>query len=73
MSSTIFKSKSSREIDQQIRQARTVLRELRETLEDLEDIRAYEKAKKRNAGKPGIPWDMAAKELGIKPPAKRAK
>ena len=73
MSTSIPKTKSARQIDQQIREARAVLRSLCETLEDLEDIRAFDKAKKRNAGKPAIPWEIVAKELGINPPPKRAK
>jgi hypothetical protein len=65
MSTLALKHKTVRQIDLQIRQARTVLRQLQETLEDLEDRRALAKAKKRNAGKPGTPWSEVAKELGI--------
>jgi predicted phage tail protein len=73
MNTTALKSKTGREIDQQIKNARAVLRELNETLEDLEDLRAFEKAKEKNAGKPGTPWEIVAKELGIRPPAKKRK
>jgi len=59
------------EIDRLIRRAKAVLRELKDTLEDLEDSRALAKAKKRNAGKPGIPWEIAAKELGIPAPRRK--
>jgi hypothetical protein len=65
------KSKPARTIDQQIKEAKKVLRELQETLEDLQDIQALRRAKKRNGGKPGTPWEIVAKELGIKPPRKR--
>lgn len=64
-------SVASQEIDRQIREAKMVLRKLRETLEDLEDRRALAKAKKRNAGKPGIPWEVVAKELGISAPKRK--
>ena len=59
------------EIDRLIRRAKAVLRELKDTLEDLEDSRALDKAKKHNAGKPLIPWEIVAKELGIRPPPKK--
>jgi hypothetical protein len=73
MNPSTLKSKSARKIDLQIKNARAVLRELSETLEDLEDLRAFEMAKKKNAGKPGTPWEIVAKELGIRAPAKKAK
>ena len=71
MSTIILKKKPAQTIDRQIKQARALLLELRETLEDLEDRRALAKAKKRNAGKPGIPWEIAAKELGIPAPRRK--
>jgi hypothetical protein len=71
MNSQTVKSKSARTVDQQIKEAKAVLRELHETLEDLQDIQALERAKKRNGGKVGTPWEIAAKELGINPPRKR--
>ncbi|MCE0523273.1 MAG: hypothetical protein LV480_10220 [Methylacidiphilales bacterium] len=36
-----------------------------EKLENDEDHRAIERAKKRDAGKPGIPWAEAKKRLGL--------
>jgi len=36
-----------------------------EDMEDEEDHRAIERAKKRDAGKPGIPWAEAKKRLGL--------
>ena len=67
MSTAVLKTKrlSSSEIDKQIRRGKAILRELKMTLEDLEDRRELAAAKKRNAGKPGIPLRQAAKELGF--------
>jgi hypothetical protein len=42
------------------------LAKLIEDMEDEEDHRAIERAKKRDAGKPGIPWEEAKKRLGLK-------
>jgi hypothetical protein len=52
-------------VDLQIRHAKAVLRELRNTLEELEDRRDLARAKARNAGKPGVPWESVKKELGF--------
>ena len=41
------------------------LANLREDMEDEEDHRAIVRAKKENAGKPGIPWAEAKKRLGL--------
>jgi len=38
---------------------------LRLRVEDLEDLRDLNDASVRNAGKPGIPWEKAKKELGL--------
>jgi len=66
MSTAVISRKSERaNLAVQVRRAKTVLRELRDVLEDLEDRRELAAAKKRNAGKPGTPWNQAAKELGI--------
>jgi hypothetical protein len=67
MSATLLKTKrsSDSQIEKQIRRAQAVLIELKATLEDLEDRRELAAAKKRNAGKPGIPLREAAKELGL--------
>jgi predicted nucleic acid-binding Zn-ribbon protein len=53
------------DLDRQIAEAKTVLRQLRDTLEDLDDRRELARAKKRNAGKPGANWDAVKKELGF--------
>jgi hypothetical protein len=42
------------------------LLKLQEVIEDHEDHLAIERAKKRDAGKPGIPWEEAKKILGLK-------
>jgi hypothetical protein len=52
-------------LDRQIRSAKVVLRNLRDTLETLEDRRELAKAKTRNAGKLGVSWEAAKKELGL--------
>ena len=52
-------------LDRQIAQAKTVLRELRDTLEDLDDRRELARAKQRNAGKRGTDWESVKKEVGF--------
>lgn len=42
------------------------LAKLAEYIEDEEDHRRIVEAEKRNAGKPGIPWEEAKKILGLK-------
>lgn len=49
----------------QLVQGKALLRELRETLEDLEDRIELARAKTKNAGKPGVSWEQAKKELGL--------
>ena len=71
MSAITSKTGPSRQLLLQVRQAKAVLRELRETLEDLDDRLELAKAKAENAGKPLIPWEIVAKELGIRPPPKK--
>ena len=41
------------------------MRALRERMEDLEDLMELRAAVERNAGKPGVPWDQAKKDLEI--------
>jgi hypothetical protein len=71
MKTVTTKSTAARTVDRQIKEAKAVLRELHETLEDLEDIRALQRAKKRNGNKPGTPWEIVAKELGVRPPPRK--
>jgi predicted nucleic acid-binding Zn-ribbon protein len=53
------------DLDQQIAQAKAVLRQLRDTLEDLDDRRDLARAKKENAGKPGTDWQTVKKQFGF--------
>jgi len=52
-------------LERQIAQAKTVLRELRDTLEDLDDRRELARARHRNAGKRGTHWEAVKRELGF--------
>ena len=71
MSAITSKMAPSRQLDLQIKQGKAVLRKLKETLEDLDDRLELAKAKAENGGKPLIPWEIVAKELGIRPPPKK--
>jgi len=53
------------DLDRQIAEAKTVLRQLRDTLEDVDDRRELARAKERNADKPGTNWEAVKKELGF--------
>jgi hypothetical protein len=48
-----------------VREIHAELQRLRRRVEDLEDLHELNAAIQRNAGKPGIPWDRAKKELGL--------
>jgi len=58
-------------LEERLRLAKAKLRKLAETVEDLQDRIDLAKAIADNDGKPGIPWEVVAKELGIRPPAKK--
>jgi hypothetical protein len=58
-------------MEKELRLAKAKLRKFKESVEDLDDRLCLAKAKLRNAGKPPIPWEVAAKELGIRPPPKK--
>jgi hypothetical protein len=64
-------SQRLRKIEIELHRTKTKLRKLLETVEDLDDLLALEKAKAENGGKPPIPWEIVAKELGIHPPPKK--
>jgi hypothetical protein len=64
-------SQSLSRIEAELRRVKTKLRKLLETVEDLDDLLAIEKAKRENAGKPLIPWETVARELGIRLPQKK--
>jgi hypothetical protein len=48
-----------------VRELHSELQRLRRRVEDLEDLRDLNAAIERNAGKPGVPWNEAKKELGL--------
>ena len=41
------------------------MRRLQERIEDMEDLIELRSAIKRNAGKPGVPWEQVKKELDL--------
>jgi hypothetical protein len=41
------------------------MRRLQERIEDMEDIIELRGAIKRNAGRPGVPWEQVKKELDL--------
>ena len=53
------------QLNKQLSQAKTLLRQMRRTVEDIEDARTIERAKRANGGKPRIPWAHVKKELGL--------
>jgi hypothetical protein len=69
MSNTISaKSKSTadwRQLNQQVAQAKALMKRMRETIEDIEDARIIEQAKRANGNKPRIPWSQVKKEFGF--------
>jgi len=73
MSTLAFSPSAARQLELKVKRAKNALRELEETLEDLEDRLDLAKAIAENAGKPLIPWEIVAKELGIRPPPKKRK
>jgi hypothetical protein len=53
------------QLNKQLTQAKTLLRQMSRSVEDIEDARTIERAKRANAGKPRIPWAQAKKELQL--------
>ena len=53
------------QLNKQLTQAKTLLRQMSHTVEDIEDARTIERAKRANAGKLRIPWAQAKKELQL--------
>ncbi len=53
------------QLNKQLAQAKTLLRQMRETVEDIEDARTIERAKRANGNKPRIPWSQVKKELQL--------
>ena len=44
------------QLNKQLAQAKTLLRQMGRTVEDIEDARTIERAKRANGNKPRIPW-----------------
>ena len=53
------------QLNKQLAQAKTLLRQMRETVEDIEDARTIERANRANGNKPHIPWAQVKKELQL--------
>ena len=53
------------QLNKQLTQARTLLRQMSRTVEDIEDARAIERAKRANGNKARIPWAQIKKELQL--------
>ena len=65
---TLTEAKSPRnwtQLNKQLAQAKTLLRQMRETIEDIEDARTIERAKRANGNHPRIPWAQVKKELQL--------
>jgi hypothetical protein len=68
MSNGIVTAKTSgnwTQLNKQLAQAKTLLRQMRQTIEDIEDARTIERAKRANGGKPRIPWAQVKRELQL--------
>jgi hypothetical protein len=53
------------QLDKQLNQAKSLLRQMRQTVEDIEDARTIERAKSAEGKKPRIPWSQVKKEAGL--------
>jgi hypothetical protein len=53
------------QLNKQLAQAKTLLRQMSRTVEDIEDARTIERVKRANANKPRIPWAQIKKELQL--------
>ena len=53
------------QLNKQLAQAKTLLRQMSQTVEDIEDARIIERAKRANGDKPRIPWAQVKKELQL--------
>ena len=69
MSNTVAVPSKSRaswaQLDTQLTQAKSLLRQIRQTVEDIEDARTIERAKSAHGKKPRIPWSQVKKEAGL--------
>ena len=53
------------QLNKQLAQAKTLLRQMSRTVEDIEDARTIERARRANAGKPRISWAQVKRELQL--------
>jgi hypothetical protein len=53
------------QLNKQLAQAKTLLRQMSQTVQDIEDARTIERAKRANGSKPRIPWAQVKKELQL--------
>ena len=53
------------QLNKQLTQAKTLLRQMSQTVEDIEDARTIERAKRANGNKARIPWSQVKKELQL--------
>ncbi len=53
------------QLDKQLHQAKSLLRQMRQTVEDVEDARTIERAKSAQGNKPRISWSQVKKEVGL--------
>jgi hypothetical protein len=53
------------QLNKQLAQAKTLLRQMSRTVEDIEDARTIERAKRAHGNKPRIPWSQIKKELQL--------
>jgi len=53
------------QLEKQLTQAKTLLRQMRQTVEDVEDARTIERAKAAHGNKSRIPWSQVKKEVGL--------
>jgi hypothetical protein len=68
MSNAILTAKTSggwTQLNKQVAQAKSLLRQMRRTVEDIEDARTIERAKRANGNKARIPWAQVKKELQL--------
>ena len=69
MSNTLAAPNKSRaawnQLDKQLTQAKSLLRQMRQTVEDVEDARMIERAKRAQGSKPRIPWSEVKKQVGL--------
>jgi hypothetical protein len=53
------------QLDKQLNQAKSLLRQMRQTVEDVEDARTIERAKSAHGNKPRVAWSQVKKEAGL--------